>query len=92
MLRINEINVGNLQEKKANAIFWRITLERKQDLAFAQCQLLYIADNGAQTNTAEDFQVEIDNSTLQQWGSDDAVIDNKILAYSPLFVKDTNFD
>lgn len=92
MLRIKEINIGNLQEKKANAIFWRITLTRKQTVAIAECQLLFIDDNGAQTNTFEDFNVEITNDVLQQWGADDSVIDNQILTYSPLFQKDPNFE
>ena len=92
MLRIKEINVGNLQEKKVNAIFWRITLTRKQQIASAECQLMYIADNGTQTNAFEDFSIEIPNDVLQQWGSDDSVIDNHILTYSPLFEKDPNFD
>jgi hypothetical protein len=33
------------------------------------------------------FTVEIDNTTLQNWGSDDTVIDDAVLAYSPLFVR-----
>lgn len=53
---------------------------------------MYIADNGTQTNAFEDFSIEIPNDVLQQWGSDDSVIDNHILTYSPLFEKDPNFD
>ena len=34
-----------------------------------------------------DITWEIDNTTLQSWGSDDTVIDNVVLAYSPLFIR-----
>jgi hypothetical protein len=33
------------------------------------------------------FDVEIDQTTLNNWGADDTVIDNVVLAYSPLFVR-----
>jgi hypothetical protein len=35
----------------------------------------------------ESFIVEIDEQTLQNWGSDDTVIDEVVLKYSPLFVR-----
>lgn len=92
MLRIKEINVGNLQEKKVNAIFWSITLTRKQEIATAQCELLFVDQNGGSQNRDESFSMEIPNSVLQQWGADDSVIDTHILTYSPLFEKDINFD
>jgi hypothetical protein len=34
------------------------------------------------------FNITLDNATLQAWGSDDSVIDNAILAHSPLFEKE----
>lgn len=86
--KIKPIRVGELQEKEANAIMWYVSnLTRNADFAIAQCSLVKINDDGSSVFAAS-FQVEIDNATLQSWGSDDTVIDNVVLAYSPLFIKD----
>jgi hypothetical protein len=51
----------------------------------AICTLIW-EENG-NTYYRDSFTVEIDNQTLQNWGSDDTVIDNIVLEYSPLFVR-----
>tara|TARA_R110000868_G_scaffold222038_1_gene473840 strand:- start:547 stop:825 length:279 start_codon:yes stop_codon:yes gene_type:complete len=83
---IEPINYGELQEKRANAIAWNINnLIRGANMAIATCYLMW-EENG---NTVQNelFTVEIDNTTLQSWGSDDTVIDDVVLAYSPLFIR-----
>jgi hypothetical protein len=84
-IRIKPIRVGELQEKEANAITWYVpNVQRNADSAFAVCSLVNIIDSD-NSMFVSSFQVEIDNATLQAWGSDDTVIDNVVLAYSPLF-------
>jgi hypothetical protein len=91
-LRIKEIRLGTLQEKTANAIIWSIqNLMRGQTSAYAQCSLIYVREDGGTIELSEYFTVEIPNEILQQWGADDSVIDDIVLAYSPLFVKDQDF-
>lgn len=83
---IEPINYGELQEKRANAITWNINnLVRGANTAIATCYLMW-EENG---NTVQNelFIVEIDNTTLQSWGSDDTIIDDVVLAYSPLFIR-----
>jgi hypothetical protein len=85
-LLIEPIQYGELQEKKANAIVWNIgQLMRGSTSATAMCTLIW-EENG-NTYYRDSFTVEIDNQTLQNWGSDDTVIDNIVLEYSPLFVR-----
>lgn len=91
-LRIKEIRLGTLQEKVANAIIWSVaSLMRGQTSAYAQCSLIYVNADGGTVEVGEYFTVEITNDILQQWGADDTVIDDVVLAYSPLFVKDQDF-
>ena len=91
-LRIKEIRLGTLQEKIANAIIWNVpNLMRGQTSASAQCSLIYVKDDGGTVEVGEYFTVEISNEILQQWGADDAIIDDVVLAYSPLFTKDQDF-
>jgi len=87
-LKIIEINVGNLQEKKANAIVWSVTLMHGTTSVDAQCSLIYVNTDGGTIDVNEYFTMNIPNNILQQWGADDSVIDNYILTYSPLFIKD----
>jgi len=85
-LLIEPIQFGELQEKRANAITWQVNgLIRGASGAQAQCALLW-EDNGS-TWQSQMFTVDLDNATLQAWGSDDTVIDNAVLAYSPLFIR-----
>lgn len=86
---INEITTGNLNQYTANAIVWSVqSLQRGATSAIADCALIYVNANGSTVQVPDStFQVEIDNETLQAWGSDDGVIDDKVIAYSPLFVK-----
>lgn len=87
-IKIKPIRVGELQEKEANAITWYVPqIQRHADSATAMCSLINIIDS---TNSVfvSSFQVEIDNLTLQSWGSDDTIIDNKVLEYSPLFERE----
>ena len=83
--KIQPINIGPLQEKQANAITWQVNgIIRGATEAIAACALIWVNEDGS-TLHAESFQVPIDNATLQAWGADDSVIDNLILAFSPLF-------
>ena len=84
---IEPINYGELQEKKANAIAWNVTnLVRGATLAYATCYLIWDDGNG-NTIQNDSFIVEINEQTLQNWGADDTVIDEVVLAYSPLFIR-----
>lgn len=86
LLLIEPIQFGELQEKRANAITWQISsIHRGSTSATAECSLIWA--EGINTWFTQNFTVEIDNDTLQAWGPDDTVIDNKILQYSPLFIK-----
>jgi len=85
-LSIKEIAYGELQEKKANAIIWEVNqLRRNANTANLDCRLFFI-DNLTNAETfISGFSMEIPNDVLQSWGSDDSVIDNFVLTYSPLF-------
>lgn len=89
-ISIKPIRVGELQEKTANAIVWQINgLFRNSTMATADCSLIYVLPDGG-TVYVSSFIVQIDNDTLQSWGADDSVIDDVILAYSPLFEKENS--
>lgn len=84
---IEPIQFGQLQEKQANAIIWTVTpLMRGAVSATAVCTLIWEDGNG-NTKHVDMFDVEIDQMTLNNWGADDTVIDDAVLAYSPLFVR-----
>lgn len=84
-LKIKAIQYGELQEKTANAITWTVSnLDRNAQEAIAYCGLIYIHTDGSSEHVSS-FMVTIDYNTLQAWGADDSVIDNKVLSYSPLF-------
>lgn len=88
-IKINPIQFGELQEKTANAITWQVNgLMKNCTEAVAYCSLIYVKNDGG-SEYISSFVVNIDNNTLQAWGADDSVIDDSILAYSPLFIKDT---
>ena len=92
-LRIQEINFGELQEKTANAIVWNVpNLMRNATEATVQCSLIFVNVDGSTLDSNYYFSMEIPNNVLQSWGSDDSVIDDFVLTFSPLFVKDTNYD
>lgn len=84
---IEPIQFGELQEKRANAITWTVSpIVRGAEFAIAQCALIW--ENGpTDTRQIDMFNVEIDHTTLNNWGADDTVIDEVVLAYSPLFVR-----
>lgn len=87
-LKIQPITFGTLQEKKANAIAWQVNaLVRGATTAIAECGLVWINPDNSTLESGWQFVVDIDNATLQAWGADDSVIDNVVLAYSPLFIK-----
>lgn len=91
-LRIQEINFGELQEKTANAIVWNVpNLMRNATEATVQCSLIFVNVDGSTVDSNYYFTMEIPNDILQAWGSDDSVIDDFVLTFSPLFVKDTNY-
>lgn len=84
-IKIKPIQFGELQEKTANAITWQVNnLIRNAEEAIAYCGLIYIHPDGSSEHVSS-FMVTIDYNTLQAWGADDSVIDNKVLSYSPLF-------
>lgn len=90
-LRIKEINFGELQEKKSNAIVWNISnLMKNSTSAEANCALIFVKPDGGTIESDYYFNMTIPNNILQSWGSDDSVIDDFILTYSPLFEKDEN--
>lgn len=85
-LLIEPIQYGELQEKRANAIVWNVNqLMRGAISATAICSLIW-EENG-NTYHSDSFTVELDQQTLNNWGADDTVIDDAVLAYSPLFIK-----
>jgi hypothetical protein len=91
-LRLQTFKTGTLLEKDCNAIYWTVTLNRNITNAEVNCSLLFVdADNGTH-DLNENFTMVIPNEVLQNWGADDSVIDNLILTYSPLFIKDTTFN
>lgn len=87
-LKIKPIQFGELQEKTANAITWSVyDVGRNAETAIAYCGLINVKDDGGTEQVAV-FNVTIDNATLQSWGADDSIIDEVVLAYSPLFEKE----
>jgi hypothetical protein len=91
-LRIQEINFGELQEKKTNAIVWNVpNLMRNATEAIVKCSLIFVNSDESTVDSNYHFTMEIPNNVLQAWGSDDTVIDDFVITYSPLFVKDTNY-
>lgn len=87
-IKIKPITFGELQEKQANAITWYVSqLQRNGDSAIANCSLINIIDN-ENSEFVGSFLVEIDHATLQLWGADDTIIDDVVLAYSPLFERE----
>lgn len=87
-IKIKPIQVGNLNEKSVNAIYWSITLTKNQQEAIAKCNLVWANEDGGTIEKDEPFDIIVPNSVLQAWGADDSVIDNHILTYSPLFILD----
>lgn len=85
---IEPITFGLTNQHQANAIVWQVNgLKRNATTATAVCSLVNITDGTFNRAMPEGmFRVHIDNTTLQAWGADDSVIDNVVLAYSPLFV------
>lgn len=91
-LKLQEFQTGQLLEKKCNAIYWNVPLSRNITNAELNCSLIYVdADNGTH-ELGEYFTMPIPDSVLQSWGADDSVIDDLVLTYSPLFIKDTQFN
>jgi len=90
-VKIQEINFGELQEKKANAIIWTVSyLTRGITEATVNCSLIYVNPDGSSIESNYYFTMIIPNNILQSWGADDTIIDDFVLTYSPLFIKDPN--
>jgi hypothetical protein len=82
-----------------NAIKWKVlNLDRGITSAKVMCILINISTqtitlSNGQTQEREiikyytSFTMNIPNNILQAWGSDDTVIDNFVLTYSPKFIK-----
>jgi hypothetical protein len=56
------------------------------------CSLIFVTSDGGTKDLGENFTMIIPDSVLQNWGADDSVIDDFILTYSPLFIKDNSFN
>lgn len=91
-LRLQTFKTGKLLEKDCNAIFWSVSLIRNITNAEVNCSLIYVNADGGTKDLGENFTMLIPDSVLQSWGADDSVIDDFILTYSPLFIKDTSFN
>lgn len=84
-ISIKPIQFGELQEKTANGITWTVgSIQRNASDAVAYCGLIYVHPDGSSEQVAT-FNVPIDNAHLQMWGADDSIIDEVVMAYSPLF-------
>jgi hypothetical protein len=91
-LRLKSFKTGQLQEKDCNAIYWTVTLNRNITNAEVQCSLIFVdADNGTR-DLNQNFTMIIPDSVLQNWGADDSVIDDFVITYSPLFIKDNSYN
>lgn len=86
-INIKPIQFGEFQEKTANAITWTVgEIQRNAQSAIAFCGIINIKADGSSEQVST-FIVNLDYDTLQAWGADDSVIDDVVLAYSPLFEK-----
>jgi hypothetical protein len=91
-LRLQTFRTGQLLEKQCNAIYWSVMLNRNITNAEVNCSLIFVdADNGTH-DLNENFTMVIPDEVLQNWGADDSIIDDFILTYSSLFIKDTTFN
>lgn len=91
-LRLVPFQTGPLLEKTCNALYWSVGLIRNITDAEINCSLLFVdADNGTQ-DLNQNFTMTIPDAILQSWGADDSVIDDFVLTYSPLFIKDEQFN
>lgn len=91
-LRLQPFKIGTLLEKDCNAIYWSVTLNRNITDAEVQCSLIFVDANNGTKDLGENFSMIIPNAVLQSWGADDSVIDDFIITYSPLFIKDTTYN
>jgi hypothetical protein len=91
-LRLQAFKIGTLLEKDCNAIFWSVSLSRNITNAEVNCSLIFVEADGGTKDLGENFTMVIPDSVLQSWGADDSVIDDLILTYSPLFIKDNSFN
>lgn len=91
-LRLQQFQTGDLLEKQCNAIFWSVTLNRNITNAEVNCSLIFVTADGGTKDLGENFTMVIPDSVLQSWGADDSIIDDFILTYSPLFIKDNSFN
>lgn len=91
-LRLVPFQTGQLLEKQCNAIYWSVELIRNITDAEVSCSLLFVGADGGTKDLNENFTMVIPDEVLQSWGADDSVIDDLVLTYSPLFIKDTSFN
>ena len=91
-LRLQPFKTGTLLEKDCNAIYWSVKLNRNITDAEVQCSLIFVDSNNGTKDLGENFSMIIPNAVLQSWGADDSVIDDFIITYSPLFIKDTTYN
>lgn len=91
-LRLQPFKTGSLLEKDCNALYWTVTLSRNITDAEVSCSLLFVNADGGTKDLNQYFTMIIPDSILQNWGADDSIIDNFVLKYSPLFIKDNSFN
>ncbi len=91
-LRLQPFQTGLLLEKTCNAIYWSVTLNRNITNAEVVCSLIFVTPDGGTKDLLQSFTMTIPDSVLQNWGADDSVIDDFVITYSPLFIKDTTFN
>jgi len=91
-LRLVPFQTGQLLEKQCNALYWTVTLSRNITDAEVSCSLLFVDTDNGTKDLNQNFTMTIPDTILQSWGADDSVIDDFVLTYSPLFIKDEQFN
>lgn len=91
-LRLQPFQTGSLLEKTCNALYWTVTLSRNITDAEVSCSLLFVDSDNGTRDLNQNFTMLIPNSVLQNWGADDSIIDDFVITYSPLFIKDTSYN
>jgi hypothetical protein len=87
-LRLQPFKTGSLLEKTCNALYWTVTLNRNITNAEINCSLIFVNADSGTKDLNENFTMQVPDSVLQSWGADDSVIDDLVLTYSPLFIKE----
>ena len=87
-IKIKPIKLGELQEINANAICWKVILDRNSISAPLIFSLIFVKEDGGTIDCNIRREMIVPLEVLQQWGADDSVIDDFVLGYSPLFERE----